>query len=85
MATKNSLLRQAREYYKELKAEDKNKKKLLSSKSDFNMLEQLIQKVNDNPNLRIEVFLNDGTRLILKNYVKKETSQLINGDYEEIR
>ena len=77
--------KEARNYYKQLKNEEKNKKKLLSAKTDFYLLEELIQKINDNPDLRIEVFLTDGTRLLLKTYQKKEVSQLINGDYEEIK
>lgn len=77
--------KQLKNYYKQLKNEEKNKKKLLSAKTDFHLLEELVQKVNDNPDLRIEVFLTDGTRLLLKTYKKKEVSQLINGDYEEIK
>lgn len=78
-------LKKAINYYKQLINEEKNKKKLLSAKTDFHLLEELVQKVNDNPDLRIEVFLTDGTRLLIKTYQKKEVSQLINGDYEEIK
>lgn len=78
-------LKEAINYYIQLINEEKNKKKLLSAKTDFHLLEELVQKVNDNPDLRIEVFLTDGTRLLLKTYQKKEVSQLINGDYEEIK
>ena len=47
------ILKESIRYYKELKAEEKNKRKLLSAKTDFHMLEELIQKVNENPYLRI--------------------------------
>lgn len=77
--------KEARNYYKQLKNEERNRKQLLSAKTDFHLLEELIQKVNDNPDLRIEVFLTDGTRLLLKTYQKKEVSQLINGDYIEVK
>ena len=76
--------KEAREFYRQKKAEEKLKKKLLSKKSDFHLLEQLIQKVNENPDLRIEVRLTDGTVLFLKTYHKTETHDLINGNYEVV-
>ena len=79
-----SVLKEAVAFYKEKKKEDKLKKKLLSRKTDFHLLEQLIQKCNDNPDLRIEVRLNDGTVLLLKTYHKVETHDLINGNYEVV-
>jgi hypothetical protein len=79
------ILKESIRYYKELKAEDKNKRKLLSAKTDFHMLEELIQKVNENPYLRIEVRLKDGTSMLLKTYLKDNRADLINGDYEEIK
>jgi hypothetical protein len=80
-----SILKESLRYYKELKAEEKQKKKLIRSKTDFHLLEELIQKVNDNPELRIEVRLNDGTVLLLKTYRKVETHDLINGNIEVIQ
>lgn len=77
-------LKEARQFYKEKKREEKLKKKLLSHKTDFHLLEQLVQKCNENPDLRIEVRLNDGTVLLLKTYHKTETHDLINGNYEVI-
>lgn len=65
-----------------------DKKALLSSRSDWSMLENLVKKCNDNPNLRISIYLNDGTRIDMKTYepIKMNPSALINGeDYEEIR
>ena len=80
-----SILKESLRYYKELKAEEKQKKKLIRSKTDFHLLEELIQKVNDNPELRIEVRLNDGSVLLLKTYRKVETHDLINGNIEVIQ
>lgn len=79
------ILKESIRYYKGLKAEEKNKRKLLSAKTDFHMLEELIQKVNENPYLRIEVRLKDGTSMLLKTYLKDNRADLINGDYEEIK
>lgn len=75
---------EVRAYYKQLKAEEKQKRKLIRTRSDFHLLEQLIQKVNENPDLRIEVRLADGTKLLLKTYHKQEIHDLINGDIEVI-
>ena len=77
-------LKEARQFYKEKKKEEKLKKKLLGKKSDWHLLEQLIQDVNENPDLRIEVRLADGTVLLLKTYHKVETHDLINGNYEVV-
>ena len=80
----SNAFKEAREFYKQKKKEEKLKKKLLGKKSDWHLLEQLIQKCNDNPDLRIEVRLNDGTVLLLKTYHKIETHDLINGNYEVV-
>ena len=79
-----SAFSEARQFYKEKKKEEKLKKKLLSKKSDWHLLEQLIQKTNENPDLRIEVRLTDGTVLLLRTYHKTETHDLINGNYEVV-
>ena len=80
----SSAFKEARQFYKEKKREEKLKKKLLGKKSDWHLLEQLIQKCNENPDLRIEVRLADGTVLLLKTYHKVETHDLINGNYEVV-
>ena len=80
----SNAFKEAREFYKQKKKEEKLKKKLLGKKSDWHLLEQLVQKCNENPDLRIEVRLNDGTVLLLKTYHKVETHDLINGNYEVV-
>ena len=80
----SNAFKEARDFYKQKKREEKLKKKLLGKKSDWHLLEQLIQKCNENPDLRIEVRLNDGTVLLLKTYHKVETHDLINGNYEVV-
>lgn len=79
------ILNESIKYYRGLKQEERNKRKLLSEKSDFHMLEQLIQKVNDNPYLRIDVSLKDGTVLHMKTYSNESRQDLINGNYEEVK
>ena len=80
----SSAFKEARQFYKEKKREEKLKKKLLGKKSDWLLLEQLVQKCNENPDLRFVVRLNDGTVLLLKTYHKVETHDLINGNYEVV-
>lgn len=77
-----------KEYELKLLEEKKNRETLLSAKSDFTMLESLIQKCNANPDLKIEVHLTDGTIILLRSYhdEKKKDYQLINGeDYEVVK
>ena len=81
-------IKDAKQSYKISIQKELEKKALLSSRSDWSMLENLVKKCNDNPNLRISVFLNDGTRIDMKTYEvqKQNMAYLINGeDYEEIK
>lgn len=81
-----SILREAFQFYKERKREEKQRKMLIRHDMDFSLLESLIQKVNENPDLRVEIHLADGSRVLLKTYKKVEAHDLINGEiYEEIR
>jgi hypothetical protein len=81
-----SILREAFQFYKERKREEKQRKMLIRHDMDFSLLESLIQKVNENPDLRVEIHLADGSRVLLKTYKKVEAHNLINGEiYEEIR
>lgn len=81
-------IKDAKQSYKISIQKELEKKTLLSSRSDWSMLENLVKKCNDNPNLRISILLNDGTRIDMKTYEvqKQNISALINGeDYEEIK
>lgn len=80
-----SLIKEAFQFYKERKLEEKQKKTLLKHKMDFSLLEQFIQKCNENPDLRIDIHLLDGTLINMKCYQKKETHDLINGNIYEVR
>ena len=68
-----SELKKAIEYYKELKREEKEKKRLISSKTNFILLENLIQRCNENDRLKVTVFLKDGGRIELQTVQEKRT------------
>lgn len=75
--------KKVRQEYKAQQQLLKQKHTLLSAKTDWALLQEFIQSVNNNPDLRIEVHLTDGTTFLLKNYKAPErhtASQLINGD-----
>ncbi len=69
-----SELKKAIEYYKTLKREEKEKQRLINAKTNFILLENLIQKCNENEKLKITVYLKDGTRLELQTMQKKKRS-----------
>lgn len=65
-AAKIKAKQEALEKYNETLKMEEAKKKLLSSKTDFNLLEKLIQSVNDNPDLKINIHLLDGTQIDIR-------------------
>lgn len=69
-----SELKKAIEYYKTLKREEKEKQRLINAKTNFILLENLIQKCNENDKLKITVYLKDGTRLELQTTQEKKRS-----------
>lgn len=70
------LSKEEREQIKKLKQKmllEKQQKKLLVNKNtDWGLLEQLIQQVNENPELEVSVNLRDGTTLKLRTTKKQE-------------
>ena len=80
-----SILRETIAFYKERKAEEKQRKTLLKHNTDFSLLEQFVQKCNENPDLRIDIHLTDGTVINMRCYHKKETHDLINGNIYEVK
>lgn len=70
------LSKEEREQIKKLKQKmllEKQQKKLLINKNtDWGLLEQLIQQVNENPELEVSVNLRDGTTLKLRTIKKQE-------------
>lgn len=80
-----SILKESIAFFVECKKEEKLRKTLLNHKMDLGLLEQFIQKCNENPDLRIDIHLTDGTVLNMKCYQKKATQDLINGNIYEVR
>lgn len=80
-----SILKESIAFYKERKREEKQRKTLIRHKMDFALLEQFVQKCNENPDLRIDIHLSDGTTINMKTYHKVETHDLINGDIYEVK
>jgi len=78
------VLKEAIAFYKERKREEKQRKTLVRRKMDFSLLEQFVQKCNENPDLRIDIHLSDGTVINMKTYQKRETHDLINGNIYEV-
>ena len=80
-------LKKAMKEAKKEKELDKKKKRLLSKDMDYQFLEDMIQRVNDNPKLNIKITLKDNTVLELNTYKHKAVSQFIGEDFynEEVK
>lgn len=65
-------LKDAKNHYKENLTKEAEKRRLLNSKSDWTMIEELVQQVNNNPSLRIRVMLNDGTNIYINTYEEEK-------------
>lgn len=82
----DSIRRQVKEYRRKLLEEKAAREALLSMRTDFNMLEGMIQRVNENPDLRIDIALKDGTVIRLKTYREDRDIDPFAADYvEEIK
>jgi len=79
------VLKETLEFYKEKKLYEKQKKMLVKKALTLGILEQFIQKINDNPDLRVDIHMADGTFINMKTYQKRETHDLINGNVYEVR
>ena len=67
-------LREARKTYRDKVFEAKEKDKLLSSKSNWSLLEKYIQECNKNPDLKVTIRFKDGTTTILTAYKPEKVS-----------
>lgn len=56
-------LRMAMKEAKKQKEYDKRKARLLAKNMDYQFLEEIINKVNENPNLNVKITLSDHTEL----------------------
>ena len=77
-------LRETIEFYKEKKRIERQKKMLVKDSLTNGIFEEFMQRINDNPNLRIDVHFPDGTLLNMKVYEKRETHDLIDGNIYEV-
>jgi hypothetical protein len=79
-------LRAAMKEAKKQKEYDKKKARLLAKNMDYQFLEEIINKVNENPNLNVKITLADHTELNV--CVKKQRSATFVSDgmdFEEVR
>ena len=67
-----TIKQQMKEYKLKLLREAKEREQLLNAKTNWGALEQFIQKVNENPGLRVDVELRDGTVVHIQTVTKKQ-------------
>ena len=67
-----TIKQQIKEYKQKLIQDKKEKEQLLNTKTNWGALEQFIQRVNENPGLRVDVELRDGTVIHLQTVTKKQ-------------
>lgn len=67
-----TIKQQVKEYKQKLIQDKKEREQLLNAKTNWGALEQFIQKVNENPGLRVDVELRDGTVIHLQTFNKKQ-------------
>lgn len=72
-----TIKQQIKEYKLRLLRERQEREQLLNAKTNWGALEQFIQKVNENPGLRVDVELRDGTVIHLKTVNKKQLDPYI--------
>lgn len=66
------LFKEALKEAKKRNEELKMKQRFLSKSIDYAYLEELIEKVNENPNLHISITLKDGTQMEINTQPKKK-------------
>lgn len=79
------VLKETVEFYREKKKIERQKKMLVKDSLTNGIFEEFMKRINDNPNLRVDVHFPDGTLLNMKVYEKRETHDLINGNIYEVQ
>lgn len=64
--------KQLAEYKQKLIQEKREREQLLNNKTNWAALEQFIQRANENPGLRVDIELRDGTVIHLQTVVKRQ-------------
>ena len=70
-----------KKYTAELIFEEKKKRELLNTNIDYNFLQTLINKCNDNPDLAITIYFKSGDRMTLQTK-HRETNYLADSSYD---
>ena len=71
------------EYYKKLKEDEKQRKRLVNTKLDYGALQWMLDKAENNPDLMIRVTLTDGKKVEMLSKKRKQSMSLsdyINGE-----
>jgi len=79
------VIKETIEFYKQKKRFERQKKMLVKKALTLGIFEEFIQRINDNPDLRMDVHFSDGTTIHVKTYHKVETHDLINGNIYEVQ
>lgn len=64
-------LKKAFKDYRQKKAEEKLRARLVKNTMDYDFMSKLIYSVSNNPDTRIECFLTDGTKIVVRADAKK--------------
>ena len=78
-----SLLREVFDYYKKLKEDEKQRKRLINTKLDYGHLQWMLDKAENNPDLMIRVTMKNGEKVEMLTKKRKQTTSLsdyINGE-----
>lgn len=70
-----------KKYTDELLYEEKKKQELLNTNIDYNFLQTLINKCNENPDLAITIYFKSGDRMTLQTK-HRETNYLAESSYD---
>ena len=70
-----------KKYSDELIFEEKKKRELLNKEIDYDFLQALINKCNDNPDLAITIYFKSGDRMVLQTK-HRETNYLADFSYD---
>lgn len=77
------MFKEAFEYYKKLKEDEKQRKRLINTKLDYGHLQWMLDKAENNPDLMIRVTLTDGKKVEMLSKKRKQftsISDYINGE-----
>lgn len=81
MRVSKDIKNKIKKYTDELLYEEKKKQELLNTNIDYNFLQTLINKCNENPDLAITIYFKSGDRMVLQTK-HKETDYLADSSYD---